>query len=159
MSFCSSLASMIAVPVPLPFWNPCKTSCNTIELRSRVFTIDVQTFQMVSTRPMHIYSPTLFCIRNIVVHIKASGMYLSQNATCMTLTTLSHVSVSGSFYLVAARNHDLRSSAFIPNGPPALPNRSFLTDAVISRTSGVPSAILNGCTRIGSVSPLGGNCL
>ena len=89
-------------------------------------------------------------------HIKASGMYPSQNAACVTLTTFSHVLVSVSFSLAADLNHSLRCSAFIPNGPPALPDQSFLTAAAIPLTSGGPSAILTGCTRIGSVSPFGG---
>ena len=86
---------------------------------------------MVSTNPMPLYSPLPFSIRTMVIHIKASGIYSSQNATCMSLTTLSRVSVSASFYLVAARNHALMCSAFIPDGPPALPDWSFLTIAAI----------------------------
>ena len=111
---------------------------------------------MVSTSPMTLYSPPPFGISTIVVHIKASGMYPFQNAIFVTLTTLSHVSMSRSFSLVSAGNHALRCSTFIPNGPPALPERSLLTAAKISPTSGGPSAILTGCTRIGMSYPFGG---
>ena len=147
---------MINVPVPLSCRKPRKTSCSTMDLRIRLFTIDVQTFQMVSTSPVPMYSPPPFGIRTFFFHIKASGMYPSQNAACVTLTTFSHVLVSVSFSLAADLNHSLRCSAFIPNGPPALPDQSFLTAAAIPLTSGGPSAILTGCTRIGSVSPFGG---
>ena len=150
---------MIAVPVPLPCPKPCKTSCNTIELQSPLLMIDVQTFQIVSTSPIPLYSLLPFGIRTIVVHIKSSRIYPSQNATCMTLTTLSHISVSGSFSLVASRNHALRCSVLISDGPPDLPDRSFLTAAAISPTSGGPSAILTSCNSIGMLSPLGGRCL
>ena len=47
----------------------------------------------------------------------------------------------------------------IPDGPPVLTGRSFLTAAVISPNYGDPSAILTGCTRIGMLSPFGGHCL
>ena len=158
MSCCYSLASMIAVPVPLPCMKPCKTSCNTMELRSRLLMIDAQTFLMVSTSPILLYYPLPFGISTTVVHIKASGIYPSRNATCMTLTTFSHILVSIYFSLVASRNHTLRCSFFIPDGPPVLTGRSFLTAAVISPNYGGPSAILTGCTRIGMLSPFGGHC-
>ena len=87
-----------------------------------MLTIDVQTFQMVSTSPFNMYSHPPFVIRTIVVHLKAYGMYPSQNATCMTLTTFFHVRVSSSFSLVAACNHALKCSAFILDGPHALPD-------------------------------------
>ena len=91
---------------------------------------------MVTIKHIHLYYPLPFGIRAMVVHIKSYGMYPSQNDTCMTLTTLSHVLVSGFFYLVAARKYALRCSAFIPDGPPALTDRSFLNAATISPTSG-----------------------
>ena len=117
-------------------------------------TIDVQTFQMVPTNPIPLHYPLSFSIRTMVLQIKTPGMYPSRNATCMTLTTLSHVSISGSFSLVAARNHALSCFALIPNGPPALPVRSFLTADTIPPTSGGPSLILTGCTKIGIMFPL-----
>ena len=159
MSCCSSLASMISVPVPLPYMKPCRTSCNTMELQSRLLTIDVQTFQMVSTNHIPLYSPLPFGIRTMVVHIKASGMFPSQNATCMTLTALSHFLVSGSFFLVADRNHALRCSSLIPNGPPALSGRFFLAAAAMPPTSGGPSSVLTHCTNIGMLSPSVGRYL
>ena len=159
MSCCSSLASIIAVPAPFPCLKPCRTPCNTMELWIQLLMLDVQTFLMVSTNPIPIYSPLPFGIRTMVVQIKASGMYPSQNATCMTLTTLSHILVSGSFSLVAARNHALRCSTFIPDGPTALPDRIFLNSAAIYPKSGGPSSILNSCTKIGMLSPSGGRCL
>ena len=130
-----------------------------MELRSGLFTIDVQTFQMVSIIPIPMYSLPPFGISNIVVHINDSRMYPSQNSTCITLTTLSDVLVSGSFSLVAPHSHDLRCSAFISNGPPALLNHIFLTAAAIYPNYGGPSAILTGCTSIVSGSPYGGRYL
>ena len=107
-----------------------------MELWSQLLTIDMQTFQMVSIKPIPLYPPLTFGIRTMVVKIKASGIYPSRNATYTTLTTLSHILVSRSFSLVAARNHTLRCYAIIPDGPPALPNRIFLNAAAISPTSG-----------------------
>ena len=147
------------VPVPPPYRNPCKISCRTMELCSLLFTIYVQTFQMVSTSHIPLYSLSLIIISTIVVHINASMIYPSQNSTFVTLITFSHSSVSRSFSLVAFRNHDLRFPAFIPDGPPTLPNRSSRTVATISPPSGGPSAILTGCTSIGSGSPSGGHCM
>ena len=92
-------------------------------------------------------------------NIKASGMYPFRNATCMILTTLSHVSVSRSLSLVAAHNHALRCSAFILDGPPAQPNWSFLTVAAISPTYGGPFLILTVCTKIEIISPSGGRSM
>ena len=155
----SSLASMISVPIPLPCLKTCKTYCNTMKLRSQLLTIDVQTFQMVSTNPISLYSLIPFGIRTIVVHIKASGMYPSWNPTCMSLTTFTHILVSGSFSLVAARNHALMCSAFIPDGPPTLPDRTFLTAADISRTSRGLFAILASWTKIWMLSPSWGRYL
>ena len=153
---CSSLASMIAALVKLLCLNPCRTSCNTMELWSRLLKIDMQTFQMVSTNLITLYSPLTFVIRNMVVHFKASKIYPFQNSTCMILTTLSHVLVSKSFSLVAACNHALTCSSFIPYGTPALTDRSFLTAVAISSTSRGPFSILTGCTKIGMLSPSGG---
>ena len=66
------------------------------------------------------------------------------------LTNLSHASVSGSFSLVASRSHDLKCSAFITDGPPARPVRSFRTSSAIYYPYVGISTILPGCTRIGS---------
>ena len=121
--------------------------------------IDLQTFQMVSTNPIPMYYPLLFGIKTMAVQIKASGLYPSRNATCMTLTTFSHVSVSESFSLVAAINHAISCYTFILDGPTTLPDRSFLTAAYISPTSGGPSLMLTGCNKIGMISPSGGSFL
>ena len=67
----------------------------------------------------------------------------------MTLTTLSHVLVSLSFFLDADRNHALRCSALIPDVPPALPDRFLLAAASMSPTDGGPSSILTHGTKIG----------
>ena len=150
---------MIAVPVLLPCLKQCKASCNTMELWSQLLTIDMQTFQMVSIKPIPLYPPLTFGIRTMVVKIKASGIYPSRNATYTTLTTLSHILVIVSFSLVADCNHALRCSTFIPDGNPAMPNWSFCTAAAISPPFGGPSTILTGCTRIGSGSPSGGRRL
>ena len=150
---------MIAVPIPLPCQKPCKTSCSTMELQIQLFTINVQTYQYISSRCMPLYSLPPFGIRTIVVHIKAYGMFPSQNSTCVTLTTFYHNPVSGSFSLVAACNNSLRCSAFIPDCSTSLPNWSLLIAVVFPPTSGGPSAILTGCTRIGSGSPFGGRFL
>ena len=99
--------------------------------------IDVQNFRMVSTNPIPLYYALLFCVRTLVVYIKASVIYPSQNTTCMKLTTLYQVLVYGSFSLVDARKHALRCSAFIPGGPPVLHGQIFLTVDAIFSTSGV----------------------
>ena len=132
---------------------------NVSSLRPQPLEIDVQTFQMVSTNHMPLYSPSPFGIRTIVVHINYSGIYPSLNSTCITLTALSHVSVSGYFYIVASHSHDLWCSDFIPDVPPALPDGYFLTAVAIFPTYGGMSVILSGCTNIGSGAPSSGHFL
>ena len=144
---------MITVPVPLPCRKTCKKSFSTMDLQRWIFTIDMQNFQMVSTSSIPLYTQPPFGIRTIFVHIKNYGIHPSQNATWVTLTALSHILVSGSFFLVAARNDVLRCSAFIPNGPPAPTNRIFLTATAISLLLIVFLQYLTNCTRIGSGSP------
>ena len=124
-SYCSTFASTIVVPVPLPCLKPCKALCRTMALHSRLFTINVQTFQMTSTNPMPLYPPPHFSTSTIVVHVNALGMYPSRNATCVILTNVSHLLVSGSFSLVACRSHVFRCYAFMPNGPPIRPAQCF----------------------------------
>ena len=49
-----------------------------MELQIRLLNIDVQTFQMVSTNPIPLYSPLSFGIGSMVFHIKASVMFLKR---------------------------------------------------------------------------------
>ena len=123
-----------------------------MELRVGLLTIDVQTFQIASTIAIHLYPPSTFGIRTIVVHIIASGMNPSPNTTYVKLTTLSQASVSVYFSLVASRSHDLRCSAIISNGPPVRHEWILCTAAVIYYPSEGPSVILAGYNRIGSDS-------
>ena len=85
-SCCYSFASIIAFPSPLPCLKPCKASCRTMVLRSRLFTINVQIFHMTSTNSMPMYPPPPFGMINMFVHVIASGMYLYRNATYFILT-------------------------------------------------------------------------
>ena len=158
-SCCSRFASMITVPVPLPCLNPCKALCKIKVLHGRMVTIYLKTFQMTSTNPMPLYHPPHFGISTIVFHDIASEVYPSRNATCVILANLSHLSVSGSFSLISSHSHVFSCSAFIPDGPPACPTRSFRTAAAIYFSSGGPSVILTSCTSIGFGSPSGGRRL
>ena len=158
-SSCSRFASMVAIPVPLPFLKPCKAWCRMMGLCSLLFTISMQTFQMTSNNHMPLYPPPPLGISTIVVHDNASGMYLSCNDTLVILTSLSHFSVSGSFSLVASLSHVFRYSAFVTDGYPACIVRSFCTANAISSTSGFLFIILTSFNIFGAVYPYSGRRL
>ena len=82
-------------------------------LHSLLVTIEVQTFQTTSNNPMHLYPPPPLGTSTIVVHYSAYRMYLYRNGTLVILTSLSHFSVYGSFYLVASHSHFFRCSSFM----------------------------------------------
>ena len=134
--FCYIFSSMISVHVPLPCLNLFKVSSKVMILRSLLFTIDAHTFQMTSTNPMTIYLLPPLGISTIVVHVNASGVYPSWNATFIILTSLSHFLVSGPFSFVDSLSHVFRCYVFIPNGPTARPVHSFLTANAITSPLG-----------------------
>ena len=159
MSLCSSFFSIITVPVLLPCLKPCKVSFRIMVLCILLLIIDTQNFWMNSTNTIPLYPPPLLGMITIVVHTSASGMRPSRNATSVILTSFSHFSVSGYFYLVASFIHAFSCYDFMTDGPPALIARSFCTEDAISYPSGGLSAILTGCTSIGIGSPSGGRRL
>ena len=150
---------MVAVPFPLSYLNPCMAMCIMMVLHTLLFTINTQTFQTTLTNPMHMYPFPPLGISTIVVHPNASGMYPSRNFTFVILTSLSHFSVSGTFYLVASLRHIFKCYALILDVRPARPACSFRTAAAISSPSGDPYMILTCCTSIGIGSPSSGSRL
>ena len=86
--------------------------------RSLLFMIYEQNFHMTSTRPIPLYSPSTLGIITIVVHVSAAGIFPFRNANFVTLTSLYHPLVSGSFSCVDYLIQTFKLSALIPGVPP-----------------------------------------
>ena len=74
----------------------------------------------------------------------------------MNLTDSHHQCVTGSVSLDASLNHLFRSSALMPDGPPALPLLTLHTSCANSSSPVILSSTSAGITSMGTQSPSGG---
>ena len=72
-SYCTIFASRVAVPVPCPCMNPCRTSCRVMVDRMRLFMIEVKNFHITSTNLIPLKHPHPFVSSTIVVQVRASA--------------------------------------------------------------------------------------
>ena len=136
--------------------DPCNTSCRITLHFSRQFTTATQTFQNTPTSPTSQYSPLPFGVKSIVAHVTSFGTTPSSNVLLISLNNSFHRLLVRLFSHEASHNHPFRSSALIPDGPPALPPFSPLTAFSISASSGTLLSTSAGVTRVGTRSPSGG---
>ena len=151
-----SLAYIVAVHVPLPSLNPRSASCSPTLLFIRQLTTTEHTLHRTSTIPMYLYYPFPFGMRTIFDHAISSGIVPSLNITCTSRTARSHRLPSGSFSRQASLRHPFRSSALIPDRPPALP--PFIPYTTSSTSAYVSMSLLTvfSCTNIGTLIVSGG---
>ena len=154
MSCCTKFSSKADVPVLYPCMKPCRSTCNVMAERRRLFIIEVHTIQITFTNPIPLNSSSPFGIITIVVRIIYAGMKPSWNDPCVILTRFSHLFLMGSLSCVASMIHDFRSSACIPESTTALTMWIPLTDTAIYSHRGGTSDIYYGHNkiRIGSTS-------
>ena len=149
----TSLASNIAVSVPLPCLDLCRWSWREMDVLRRLFMIVVIIFHITSTNPMPLYSTFLFGRRIIVVQVSSSGTIPSCNVSRSILTKASHLVLSRFFSCVAFLRHIIRCSSHIPEGPPVLPACRLHTAFAIFSSLNGPSVTTSGYTINGMGSP------
>ena len=130
---------MVAVPVPRPARNPFRKSWKVMEAMSRRCKIATTTFHITSTSPIPWYYCRPFGVITTACHIASSASSPSRNAVCMLSMRFSQCGSPYSpsfapspfsaahFYLLDAASHPFRCLGCIPEGPPDLFRRSFLT--------------------------------
>ena len=147
---------MVDVLDPLPCMKPCNASRKAMVACSMLFMIGAHISQTTSTIPIPMHSPLYLGIITMIVHSSAIRMQLSRNTSFVTLTSLYHRLVYGSFNCVASLRKTLKWSALIPNGPPDQPVHILHTDTKIYPPYGGTSIIIYGCSSIGISSTSGG---
>ena len=150
---CTSLASSVAVPVPLPCLNLCRLSWREMDILRRLFMIVVIILNIASTNPMPLYYPFPFGGIIIVVRASSASTLPSRNISCAILTNTSHLVLSGFLSRVAFMIHIFRCSTYIPEGTPTLTAWILRTTTVISSSLGGPYVTTSGCTSNMMVSP------
>ena len=130
-SFWDSLDYSADVPFPLTCRNPCRASFRETVTLMQLFMMEMIVFQITSTRPLYLYYPRPFGMRIMVVHASSAVRQPSRNCRCIILTTPYHLVLIWYFYYVASLSHDLRCSARITDGPPALTVWGLCTAATI----------------------------
>ena len=157
MSCCSSFASIVVVPVPLPTQNPCIASWNWMEDDIQRLIMPDIAFHRNSTSsiPLNLVPPLLGIISTVYQsHYAMSSPPLK--AACMMATTFSQFLGSGSSSRVAAQSHNLMCLALIPDGPLARCSCSRRTALAISSSPGVFSYTCKGAIYMGIGIPSGG---
>ena len=139
------------VPVPIPAQNPCRSSWNWMEDDIQRLMIPDIAFHRTSTipTPLKLLPPPLEIITTVFqAHITAS--YPPLKAAYMMAKTFSQFPGLGCSSHFAARSHNLRCLAVIPDGPPAQCIRSCITVLEIPYSPRILLSTGKGATLMGT---------
>ena len=132
------MASRVAVPVPLPFYNPFNASWSSMPLFNWLFTTTKNTFHFIYTILMPRYPPFPFERKTVVDQVISSGKVHYAKSSCIICTTNPHRHLTKLFFLETSLIDPFRQSSIVCNGLPYILPRAPLTAYAIYSSSGTP---------------------